>query len=42
MTKQINNLIFAVGLVLITLCACDDDLYGKVRMEPHTRDIPRN
>ena len=32
MTKQINNLIFAVGLVLITLCACDDDLYGKVRM----------
>lgn len=30
MTKQINNLIFAGGLVLITLNACDDDLYGKM------------
>ena len=36
MTKQINNLIFAVGLVLITLCACDDDLYGDAIETTHT------
>ncbi|MBQ8282187.1 MAG: hypothetical protein IJZ01_01245 [Paraprevotella sp.] len=30
MTKQINNLIFAVGLVLITLNACDD---GPIRKD---------
>lgn len=30
MTKQINNLIFAVGLVLITLNVCDD---GPIRKD---------
>ncbi len=30
MTKQINNLIFAVGLVLITINACDD---GPIRKD---------